>query len=251
MKLFGKTALITGGTTGIGREIARIFAREGANLCLNYLNNTTEAETFRNELIKTYNVKVFTYSANVTIEADVQDLVTATLNQFGRLDILVCCAGINHQISMQNMTFKDWELMISANLTSVFLCNHYALSPMLEQKYGRIINITSQLGQIGGINSAHYSAAKAGVIGLTKSLAREVGTCGITANCIAPGPITTPFFFQGCSEEWRQEKLASLPLGRFGCADEVAPTALLLASDPDGNLYTGQTLGPNSGDVML
>lgn len=251
MKLFQKTALITGGSTGIGREIAILFAKEGAALCINYLDTPQEAQDLKNELEHTYSVPVITYKADLTKELEVRQMVSSTLDTFGHLDILVCSAGINHQASVKDMTADDWDRMIECNLRSVFLCCHYCLFPMLEQEYGRIINITSQLGQIGGINSAHYSAAKAGIIGFTKSLAREVSRQGITANCIAPGPVTTPFFYNGCTPEWRQEKLISLPLGRFGEAYEVAPTALLLASDPDGNLYTGQTLGPNSGDVML
>lgn len=251
MKLSQKTAVITGGSTGIGREIAMLFAKEGAALCINYLDTPKEALDLKNELEQKYSVPVITCQADLTEEDEVRHLVSTALDAFGHLDILVCSAGINHQVSVKDMTADDWDRMIACNLRSVFLCCHHCLGPMLEQGFGRIINITSQLGQIGGINSAHYSAAKAGIIGFTKSLAREVSGQGVTANCIAPGPIATPFFYNGCTPGWRQEKLASLPLGRFGEAYEVAPTALLLASEPDGNLYTGQTLGPNSGDVML
>lgn len=251
MKLSGKTALITGGATGIGREIARLFAKEGASLCINYHRNLNAAEDLKKELESEYSADVILYQGDVSDEATVKNMVDAVLVHFGHLDILVCSAGINYQVSVKNMTSEEWDRMIACNLRSIFLCCHYSLIPMLEQKHGRIINITSQLGQIGGIDSAHYSAAKAGIIGFTKSLAREVSKDGVTANCIAPGPIATPFFFNGTTPQWQKEKLASLPLGRFGEASEVAPSALLLASDPDGNLYTGQTLGPNSGDVML
>jgi 3-oxoacyl-[acyl-carrier protein] reductase len=121
---------------------------------------------------------------------------------------------------------------------------------MKERRYGRIINVSSQLAYKGGVGMAHYTAAKAGVIGFTKALARELGPHGITANCIAPGPIHTPLAAD-LSDEWVDTLTKSLPLGRFGVPAEVAPTAVLLASEPGGNLYTGQTLGPNSGDVML
>jgi 3-oxoacyl-[acyl-carrier protein] reductase len=121
---------------------------------------------------------------------------------------------------------------------------------MLDRGFGRIINVASQLGQKGGAGLTHYSAAKAGVIGLSKALALEVGQRGVTVNCIAPGPIDTALV-AGISEEWKAAKRAELPLGRFGRPQEVAPTAVLLAASPDGDLYTGQTLGPNSGDVML
>jgi 3-oxoacyl-[acyl-carrier protein] reductase len=140
--------------------------------------------------------------------------------------------------------------MISSDLRSVFLCTRFVLPSMLERGFGRIINITSQLGQKGAEELAHYSAAKAGAIGFTKALAREVSDRGVTVNSIAPGPIETDMVV-GISEEWKQQKKAELPLGRFGTVEEVVPTAVLLASDPDGNIYTGQTLGPNSGDVML
>lgn len=251
MKLSGKTALITGGSTGIGREIARLYAKEGASLCINYHNHAADAEKLKEELESSYDAKVILCQGDVSDEETVRDMVNITLNTFGSLDILVCSAGINHQVSVEEMTSADWDRMITCNLRSIFLCCHYALAPMLKQGFGRIINVTSQLGQIGGINSAHYSAAKAAIIGFTKSLAREVSKRGVTANCIAPGPVATPFFFNGCTPKWREEKLASLPLGRFGEAEEVAPSALLLAAEPDGNLFTGQTLGPNSGDVML
>ncbi len=251
MKLTGRIALITGGSTGIGREIARIYAKEGANLCINYHNHIEDAENLKEELEKKYNTRVILYRGDVSQEETVKNMVNTTLDTFGKLDILVCSAGINHQVSVEDMSSEDWDRMIACNLRSIFLCCHYALVPMLRQGFGRIINVTSQLGQIGGINSAHYSAAKAGIIGFTKSLAREVSKHGVTANCIAPGPVATPFFYNGCTQEWRDEKLASLPLGRFGEAEEVAPCALLLAAEPDGNLFTGQTLGPNSGDVML
>jgi 3-oxoacyl-[acyl-carrier protein] reductase len=121
---------------------------------------------------------------------------------------------------------------------------------MVERGFGRVINIASQVGQKGGAGLSHYAAAKAGVVGLTKSLAREVSKQGVTVNCIAPGPIVTPLGGD-LSDEWTGPLLAGLPLGRFGQPEEVAPTAVLLASDPGGNIYTGQTLGPNSGDVML
>jgi 3-oxoacyl-[acyl-carrier protein] reductase len=163
--------------------------------------------------------------------------------------VLVNNAGILTECRVADMSTALFDEMIAVNLRSVFLCCHAALPGMLELGFGRIINIASQVGQKGGAGLAHYSAAKAGVIGFTRSLAREVSALGITANCIAPGPIITPLGGD-LSEEWTRPLLAGLPLGRFGQPEEVAPTAVLLASDPGGNLYTGQTLGPNSGDVM-
>jgi 3-oxoacyl-[acyl-carrier protein] reductase len=163
--------------------------------------------------------------------------------------VLVNNAGILTECRVQDMSASMFDDMIAVDLRSVFLCSRAALPSMLEHGFGRIINIASQLGQKGGQGLAHYSAAKAGVIGFTRALAREVGANGITANCIAPGPIETPLGGD-LSDEWIDTLRAGLPLKRFGQPHEVAPTAVLLASDPGGNLYTGQTLGPNSGDVM-
>lgn len=250
MKLKGKTALITGGASGIGAEIVRLFAKEGADIAINYHSRASQAELLAEECRKDGG-RIITVKADVSEPEPVQAMVEDVLKEFGKVDILVCSTGINRQSRFIDMAVDDWDEMVKVSLRGVFLCDRFILPHMLERGSGRIINVTSQLGQIGGVNCAHYCAAKAGIIGLTKSLAREVGHTGITVNCIAPGPIETDFFFNGTTEEWRAEKLASLPLGRFGLAREVAPAALLLASDPDGNIFTGQTLGPNSGDVML
>lgn len=250
MKLKGKTALITGGASGIGAEIVRLFAKEGADIAINYHSRASQAELLAEECRKDGG-RIITVKADVSEPEPVQAMVEEVLKAFGKVDILVCSTGINRQSRFIDMAVDDWDEMVKVSLRGVFLCDRFVLPHMLERGSGRIINVTSQLGQIGGVNCAHYCAAKAGIIGLTKSLAREVGHTGITVNCIAPGPIETDFFFNGTTEEWRAEKLASLPLGRFGLAREVAPAALLLASDPDGNIFTGQTLGPNSGDVML
>ena len=245
-----KTALITGGASGIGAEIVRLFAKEGADIAINYHSRASQAELLAEECRK-YGGRIITVKADVSEPEPVQAMVEEVLKAFGKIDILVCSTGINRQSRFIDMAVDDWDEMVKVSLRGVFLCDRFVLPHMLERGSGRVINVTSQLGQIGGVNCAHYCAAKAGIIGLTKSLAREVGHTGITVNCIAPGPIETDFFFNGTTEEWRAEKLASLPLGRFGLAREVAPAALLLASDPDGNIFTGQTLGPNSGDVML
>jgi 3-oxoacyl-[acyl-carrier protein] reductase len=150
---------------------------------------------------------------------------------------------------MVDMSLALWQETLSVDLTSVFLLNRAVLPGMLDQGGGRIVNVASQLGIKGGESLAHYAAAKAGVIAMTKSLALEVSSRGVLVNAIAPGPIETPML-DGIDDEWKQGKRAELPLGRFGTADEVAPTAVLLASDPGGNLFVGQVLGPNSGDVM-
>jgi 3-oxoacyl-[acyl-carrier protein] reductase len=143
----------------------------------------------------------------------------------------------------------EWDRVIGVNLRGCFLCTRMVLPGMLARGRGKVINVASQLGQIGGTEMVHYSASKAGVIGLTKALAREVSGKGVHVNAIAPGPILTEMMAQE-TEEWANAKLAELPIGRFGEVHEVAPTAVFLASD-DSSYYVGQTLGPNGGDVML
>ncbi len=167
----------------------------------------------------------------------------------GRIDVLVNSHGILTEAPVAEMTLATWQRTIDVDLTSVFLLTRAVLPGMLERRDGRIITVASQLGQKGGVGLAHYAAAKAGVIAFTKSLALEVSGSNVLANVIAPGPISTPLV-DAISEDWKDAKRRELPLGRFGTVDEVAPTAVLLAADPDGNLFVGQTLGPNSGDVM-
>ncbi|KAB7707081.1 SDR family oxidoreductase [Bacillus aerolatus] len=250
MKLAGKKALITGGATGIGRGIADAFAREGADIAINYFGKEEEAISVQKELAAEYGVTVVLIEADITDENQVEEMITTAVNELGRIDILVNSAGILNQMLLKDMTVKDWDQMIKVNLRGPFLCTKSILPHMLKNNYGRIINIASQLGQIGGVELSHYCAAKAGVIGFTKSVAREVGQYGININCIAPGPIETSMI-KNLDHNWKEQKGKSLPIPRFGLVEEVAPTAVMLASDPDGNLYTGQTLGPNSGDVML
>jgi 3-oxoacyl-[acyl-carrier protein] reductase len=158
-------------------------------------------------------------------------------------------AGILTESPLVEMSLAQWQQTIDVDLTGIFLACRYVVPGMVDRGWGRVINVASQLGIKGGVGLTHYSAAKAGVIGLTKALALEVAPAGVLVNAIAPGPIDTPLV-DGISEEWKSAKRRELPLGRFGLAHEVAPTAVLLASDPGGNLYVGQTLGPNSGDVM-
>ena len=187
--------------------------------------------------------------ADVSDEESVAAMAQAALARFGRVDILVNNAGIFTQSLLEDMPVADWDRVLAVNLRGPFLCSRALLGQMLERGSGRIINIASQLGQIGGSEVAHYSASKAGVIGLTKALAREVSHRGVLVNAIAPGPIVTPLL-DSETEEWRSAKLAELPMRRFGRVDEVTPTAVMLAS-ADGSYYAGQTLGPNGGDVML
>lgn len=250
MKLKDKVAIITGASKGIGKAIAFAFAKEGANLSLNDLTQTEkEDQPFIKEL-QSFGVKVIMTPGDISQEKTVKRLVDQTLDTFGKIDILVNNAGILTQSLIHEMPVEMWDRMIEVDLRSVFLTTRYVVPHMMKQKSGRIINIASQLGQKGGVELSHYAAAKAGVIGFTKSIALELGTYGITANCIAPGPIETDLV-AGIDPEWKKNKKKELAIPRFGKVEEVAPTAVLLAADPDGNIYTGQTLGPNSGDVMI
>jgi 3-oxoacyl-[acyl-carrier protein] reductase len=247
-KLEGKIAIVTGGARGIGGQIATAFAAEGADIVIaDVLGEDVAALVLasiaesgqRSLLIKT----------DVSDEQQVRAMVDAALAEFGQIDILVNDAGTFSQHAFAELPVSEWDRVISVNLRGVFLCTRFVLPGMLERKRGKIINVASQLGQIGGIEMVHYSASKAGVIGMTKALAREVSTLGIHVNAIAPGPILTDMMAEE-TEEWAARKLSELPMGRFGEAHEVAPTAVFLASD-DSSYYVGQTLCPNGGDVML
>jgi 3-oxoacyl-[acyl-carrier protein] reductase len=250
MKLKNKVALITGASTGIGRAIAIAYAQEGANIAINYFDTEREAKELQNLIEKEYNVQTKIIQADISDENQVKQMVNETISTFKKIDILVNSAGILTQYPIEKLETKEWNRMISINLNGPFYCIKEVLPHMIRQKWGRIISIASQLGQIGGVELAHYCAAKAGVIGMTKSIAREVGKYGITVNCIAPGPIETNLI-SGLDDQWKEVKKKELSIPRFGKPEEVAPTAVLLASEPDGNLFTGQTLGPNCGDVML
>lgn len=246
--LAGRTALVTGAASGIGAAIAEAYAAAGASLCL--ADRTVGDRLDRViERCSMFGVQVVGVQADVSLEDDVARMFSTAETALGPIDVLVNNAGILTECRVADMTTTMFDEMIAIDLRSVFLCSRAALPAMTEHGFGRIINMASQLGQKGGQGLAHYSAAKAGVIGFTRALAREVGAEGITVNCIAPGPIETPLG-GNLSDEWTETLRAGLPLKRFGQPVEVAPTAVLLASDPGGNLYTGQTLGPNSGDVM-
>jgi 3-oxoacyl-[acyl-carrier protein] reductase len=240
--LQGRTALITGAASGIGRAVAAHYLAAGARVVV--ADRSPRAAEVAGELGADGGVVL-----DATDEDAVDAAVATATEMLGRIDVLVTSHGILTQSPMVDMSLALWQETLSVDLTSVFLLNRAVLPGMLGQGGGRIVNVASQLGIKGGESLAHYAAAKAGVIAMTKSLALEVSSRGVLVNAIAPGPIETPML-DGIDDEWKQAKRAELPLGRFGTADEVAPTAVLLASDPGGNLFVGQVLGPNSGDVM-
>ncbi len=247
-KLVGRTAIVTGGAKGIGRGIAEAFAHEGADVAIADIATNDQAAAVI-EAIQQAGRKAIFIRTDVADEQQVRNMVEAVKRDFGHIDILVNNAGIFTQDLVENLTIADWDKVIGVNLRGTFLCARFVLPYMLEQGWGRIINIASQLGYIGGQEVAHYSASKGGVIAFTKALAREVATRNVLVNAIAPGPILTDLLASE-TEEWKSAKLAELPIGRFGEVSEVAPTAVFLASD-DATYYVGQTLGPNGGDVMM
>lgn len=247
-KLAGKTAIVTGGANGIGRGIAEAFASEGADVAVADIATSDQA-TAVIDAIRQSGQRPLYVQTDVADEQQVRAMVDAVLSAFGRIDILVNNAGIFTQSLVENLPVADWDRVLNVNLRGMFLCTRFVLPHMLEQGSGRIINIASQLGYIGGSEVAHYSASKGGVIAFTKALAREVATRNVLVNGIAPGPILTDLLASE-TEEWKAAKLAELPIGRFGEVREVVPTAVFLASE-DASYYVGQILGPNGGDVML
>jgi NAD(P)-dependent dehydrogenase (short-subunit alcohol dehydrogenase family) len=247
-KLEGRVAVVTGAASGIGKGIAIAFAREGARIVVADRSGETEAAAVLAAIAELGGEAIFV-PTDVSDETSVNEMAGKAIERFGRVDILVNNAGIFSESLLENMPVAEWDRVVGINLRGTFLCSRALVGQMLDRGDGRIINIASQLGQIGGVSAAHYVASKAGVIGLTKALAREVSHRGVLVNAIAPGPIETPLL-DGETEEWRSAKLAELPIRRFGTVDEVTPTAVLLASS-DGSYYVGQTLGPNGGDVML
>lgn len=247
--LSGRTALVTGAARGIGAAIALAYAEAGASLALADRAPGPELDEVRAACARS-GAEVVTVDADVSDVAEVERMFAEVNGRLGPVDVLVANAGILTECPVVDMPVTMFDTMIAVNLRSVFLCCRGALPAMVDGGFGRIINVASQVGQRGGAGLAHYAAAKAGVIGFTKSLARELAGTGVTANCIAPGPINTSLG-GSLSEEWVTSLMSALPLKRSGEPFEVAPTAVLLASDPGGNLYTGATLGPNSGDVMF
>jgi 3-oxoacyl-[acyl-carrier protein] reductase len=242
-----RVALITGAGSGIGRAIAEKLAKDGESVVVNDLNEAAAQQVV--DGIKKAGGQAAAAPGDISYPESVEGVVAAARETFGSPEILVNNAGFLQQKHFVDLGVEDFDRMIAVHLRGTFLCTHAVLPEMLSNGRGVIVNVASQLGQIGGVELCHYSAAKAGIIGLTKALAREVSARGVRVNAVAPGPINTELVL-GLSEEWRRNKAAELPLGRFGEPWEVAETVSFLASD-GAALYVGQTLGPNSGDVML
>jgi 3-oxoacyl-[acyl-carrier protein] reductase len=246
-RLRSKAAVITGAGHGIGAATARLFAAEGASLCLNDRDETA-LRALADELRATGSVAV-TLAADISDPHTPQRLVNECLRAYGRIDVLVNNAGIISYRTIDELTDQDWHETLAVDLTATFLCTRAAVAPMITRRSGRIVNVSSQLALRGGAGFSAYCAAKAGILGFTKAVAREVAPYGITVNAVAPGPVDTDMLSLD-GNSWSDDDIDKLPMRRIGRPDEVAPTILFLACEPDGNLFTGQTLGPNSGDVM-
>lgn len=246
-KLAGKTAIITGASRGIGAEIARKFAAEGAKVVVNYSGSQEKAEAVVAD-IQANGGEAIAVKANVSDSESVKAMVDETMKTFGSVDILVNNAGITRDNLMMRMKDDEWDDVINTNLKGVFVCTKAVTRQMMKQRAGRIVNIASIVGVMGNAGQANYVASKAGVIGLTKTTARELASRGITANAVAPGFITTDMTDQ-LNEEVQKAMLGQIPLSRFGAPEDVAKAALFLASE-DASYMTGQTLHLDGGMVM-
>ncbi|MCK5812299.1 MAG: 3-oxoacyl-[acyl-carrier-protein] reductase [Clostridiales bacterium] len=247
MNFENKTVLITGASKGIGKAIALTFAKEGANVVL----NASRKSQYFDELIAEFNEQGYSYVVaigNVANQEDVTNIFSIASEAFGQVDILVNNAGITKDMLLMRMTEDQFDQVIDINLKGTFLCTKQAIRPMMKKRWGRIINVSSIIGLIGNPGQANYAASKAGIIGFSKSIAKEVGKKGITCNVVAPGFIVSDMT-NGLSEELKTSYLGNIPVGRFGEATDVAKAVLFLASN-QAEYITGQVLNIDGGLVM-
>ncbi|HDF7659430.1 TPA: 3-oxoacyl-[acyl-carrier-protein] reductase [Staphylococcus aureus] len=242
-----KSALVTGASRGIGRSIALQLAEEGYNVAVNYAGSKEKAEAVVEE-IKAKGVDSFAIQANVADADEVKAMIKEVVSQFGSLDVLVNNAGITRDNLLMRMKEQEWDDVIDTNLKGVFNCIQKATPQMLRQRSGAIINLSSVVGAVGNPGQANYVATKAGVIGLTKSAARELASRGITVNAVAPGFIVSDMT-DALSDELKEQMLTHIPLARFGQDTDIANTVAFLASDK-AKYITGQTIHVNGGMYM-
>ncbi|MGH2354305.1 MAG: 3-oxoacyl-[acyl-carrier-protein] reductase [Chloroflexota bacterium] len=247
MSFEGKVALVTGASGAIGGAIARRLGAGGAKVACHYRGRADEAEAVV-AAVRAAGSDGLTVRADVTSGADVAAMVQQTLDAWKRIDILVNTAGTTRDMLLLRMEEPDWDEVMAINLRSAYLCTRAALRPMVRQRWGRIINISSVVGIAGNAGQSNYAAAKAGMLGFTRSLAKEVATRGITVNAVAPGFIDAGLT-TSLSDDQRQRILTWVPIGRFGTPDEVAEAAIFLCSEAAGYI-TGQVLNVDGGMVM-
>ena len=244
-KLAGKVAIVTGGSRGIGRATVLALATEGAKVVVNYARSSSAADEVVAEIIAAGG-EAMAQQADVSQAEEVDNLIKQTLAKFGRVDILVNNAGITRDTLLMRMKLEDWQAVINLNLTGVFLCTKAVTKTMVKQRSGRIINIASVAGQMGNPGQANYSAAKAGVIGFTKTAAKELASRSITVNAVAPGFIETDM-----TNDLKSEDIIKfIPLGRYGKPKEIAGMVCFLAADPAASYITGQVFNVDGGMVM-
>jgi 3-oxoacyl-[acyl-carrier protein] reductase len=243
----GKAAIVTGASRGIGREIALNLANEGAKVVVNYSGSKDKADEVV-ALIKNAGGEAFAVQADVSNPDSVKNMIDETIATFGSIDILVNNAGITRDNLLMRMKEDEWDDVININLKGVFLCTKGVTRQMMRQRAGKIVNVASIVGVSGNPGQANYVAAKAGVIGLTKTTAKELATRNINVNAVAPGFITTDMT-ETLSEDVQKQMLANIPLGKLGSPENVAKTVLFLLSD-DAAYITGQTIHVDGGMVM-
>ncbi len=246
MSLSGRVAFVTGASQGIGRTCALRLAKDGASVVV-AARNKEKLDELVNE-IAAEGGKAHAISLDVADEEQVKSAVKATIAQFGKVDVLVNNAGITRDQLVMRMKRADWDAVLQTNLTSAYLCIQQIIPSMLKQRWGRIVNVTSVFGQMGQAGQANYSASKAGLIGLTMAIAREVGSRSITCNAVAPGFIETAMTAV-LSDEFKQSAVKQIPLGRVGTSEDVASAVAFLASD-EASYITGHVLNVNGGMLM-
>ena len=244
--LSGKTAIVTGASRGIGAAIAQRLCETGANVVL--CSRSADAVGQIADTLQGNGYPVLAMAADISQKADVETLIEKTISQFSQIDILVNNAGITRDMLLMRLKDEDWDAVLQTNLTGTMYCTRAVLRPMIRQKSGRIINISSVVGLTGNAGQANYAAAKAGIIGFTKAVAKEIGARGITVNAIAPGFITTDMTAQ-IPEQSLPQLLELIPLREFGHPEDVADAVCFLASDA-ARYITGQTLQVDGGMVM-
>jgi acetoacetyl-CoA reductase len=245
-RLDGRIALVTGASRGIGRTIAQELAREGAKVAINFNSSEALAQEVANG-IRAGGGECMLARGNVGNPDDARSVIKTVVDAWGRLDILVNNAGITRDKSLRKMTDQDWLDVIQTNLSSVFYCTSAAMQPMLAQKYGRIVNISSMNGQMASFGQANYSASKGGIIAFTKTAALELAKSGVTVNVVAPG-FTSTDMLSMVPEDVQTQIKARIPIGRFAMPEEIAKAVIFLAAD--GDYITGQQINVNGGAYM-